>query len=581
MKATSKNYWDILKTGDNIIMNKGFNNTCLLPSRAIQYSGKSFRFTSGLKLIFLLGICLLFSFQVFSQDTRVKSSIDTSAIKIGDQIIYRITVDTDPTYLVVFPEDESFNPMEVVESLATDTNRLENRFRLIKEYALTQFDSGQYVIPQQRVFINDTPYFTDSLRVMVADVVVDTTKQKMFDIKPAMEVPGGFKISPWIWALLGLLIVGGILYYFLRRRKKKQEARKKLPPYERALMELQELDKSHLLENRQTKEYYSKLTEAVRRYLEDEVHLRAMESTTSELIHDLELRMERGELKLSREIINELKIILQRADLAKFANSHPDILTARGDRSKIEHVIVDTQAAIPEPSEEELLKDEEYRREQLKRRNQRRVILAVGVAILIIGLGITVLITTQGFSEARNLVFGNPTKQMLEGEWITSDYGDPSVTITTPRVLKRNDFEMPADSQAMLVGNETFTDGDPGQELFVFVNTMKFRQGVKFDLDKAVEGIYANLEERGAKNIIVKDEEYRTLQGEKGIKVFGTLEIENPKTGKVMSKEYVILNFAEKGGFQQITVIFDDENEFAAEIAGRITNSIEFDNTIN
>src|SRR5690606_16494744 len=112
----------------------------------------------------------------------------------------------------------------------------------------------------------------------------------------------------------------------------------------RALLELQQLDQSHLLENRQTKEYYSKLTEAVRRYIEDEVHLRAMESTTSELIAELELKAERGELNLSRPTINELKIILQRADLAKFANSRPDVITAKGDRSKVEHVINDTKA---------------------------------------------------------------------------------------------------------------------------------------------------------------------------------------------------------------------------------------------
>lgn len=558
-----------------------FKSTCFIFNCAVSYCWKHFGFDSALRSFFLSGFFILLSFYGYSQDSRVHASLDTSAIKIGDQVLYRITVDTEPSHLVVFPEDENFNPMEVVESLATDTSRLENRFRLIKEYYLTQFDSGQYAIPSQRVLINETPYFTDSLTVMVADVVVDTTKQKMYDIKPPMEVPSGFNISPWVWVLLGILLLGGILFYFLRRRKKKKEARKKLPPYERALMELQELDKSNLLENRQTKEYYSKLTEAVRRYLEDEVHLRAMESTTSELIHDLELRMERGELKLSREIIDELKVILQRADLAKFANSKPDILTARGDRSKIEHVIVDTRAAIPAPTEEELLKDEEYRREQLRLRNRRRVMLAVGAAVLVIGLATTVLITTQGFSALRNLVLGNPTKQLLQGEWITSDYGDPSVTVTTPRVLTRKDFEMPADSQAMLVGNETFTDGDLDEELFVFVNTVKFREGVKFDLKKAVDGIYANLEERGAKNIIVKEEEYTTLQGAKGIKVFGTLEIENPGKGEVFEKEYVILNFAEKGGFQQITVISDESDQFAGEIAGRIMDSVEFENTIN
>ncbi|HSP82333.1 MAG TPA: BatD family protein [Gillisia sp.] len=516
-----------------------------------------------------------------AQESKVKASVDTTSILIGDQVIYKITVETNPSNLVVFPEGETFNPMEVVESLTADTNRVENRFRLLKEYSLTQFDSGTYTIPSQRVLINDTPYFTDSIRIEVVDVVVDTTKQKMFAIKPPMEVPSGFSIPVWVWWFLGILLLAAALYFLLKRRKKILEARKQLPPYERALFELQELDKSHLLENRQTKEYYSKLTEAVRRYIEDEVHLRAMESTTSELIQDLELKMDRGELNLSRQTIDELKIILQRADLAKFANSRPDIITAKGDRSKIEHVINDTKAAIPEPTEEELLKDEEYRRAQLKRKNRRKIVLAVGVGILIIAVGVTAIVTTQGFSGLRNVVFGNPSKQLLQGEWITSDYGDPVVNITTPRVLKRGEIDIPREAQAMLVGSETFIDGDLAEDLYVVLSTVRFQEGVKFELKTAVEGVYANLEQKGAKNIIVKEEEFTTLEGAKGIKVFGTLELENPKNNNIQTKEYLILNFAEKGGFQQITVIFDAEDEFAEEIAGRIINSVEFENTGN
>ncbi|MEP6261345.1 MAG: DUF4381 domain-containing protein [Gillisia sp.] len=530
-------------------------------------------------------VFLLFFFlaviPVLAQDSKVNASVDTTSILIGDQLIYKITVETNPANLVVFPEGETFNPMEVVESITADTNRVENRFRLLKEYSLTQFDSGSYTIPRQQVLINNTPYFTDSIRIEVVDVVVDTTKQKMFAIKPPMEVPSGFSIPVWVWWFLAILLLAAALFFLLKRRKKILEARKQLPPYERALFELQELDKSHLLENRQTKEYYSKLTEAVRRYIEDEVHLRAMESTTSELIQDLELKMDRGELNLSRQTIDELKIILQRADLAKFANSRPDIITAKGDRSKIEHVINDTKAAIPEPTEEELLKDEQYRRARLKRKNRRKIVLAVGAGILIIAVGVTAIVTTQGFSGLRNVVFGNPSKQLLQGEWITSDYGDPVVNITTPRVLKRGEIDIPREAQAMLVGSETFIDGDLAEDLYVVLSTVRFQEGVKFELKTAVEGVYANLEQKGAKNIIVKEEEFTTLEGAKGIKVFGTLELENPKNNNIQTKEYLILNFAEKGGFQQITVIFDAEDEFAEEIAGRIINSVEFENTGN
>ena len=93
--------------------------------------------------------------------------------KIGEQITYSIQVETDSTNVVVFPEGQTFAPMEMVESLLADTTRLEKRFRLLKEYRLTQFDSGSYTIPQQRVMINDRVILTDSMRVEVADVAVE------------------------------------------------------------------------------------------------------------------------------------------------------------------------------------------------------------------------------------------------------------------------------------------------------------------------------------------------------------------------------------------------------------------------
>ncbi|CAM4081069.1 BatD family protein [Gillisia limnaea] len=556
-------------------------NTFIIKSKLPEM----FRFpevaTAAFQKILISTILIAASFSVFAQETKVSSAVDSTRIKIGEQIIYSIQVETDSTNLVVFPEGQTFNPLEVVESLQTDTSRIQNRFRLFKEYALTQFDSGRYTIPRQQVLVNDTPYFTDSILVEVANVVVDTTKQKMYSIKPAMEVPSGFQIPNWVWWFLGILVVIGLGYYFLRRRKKKQEAAKQLPPYERALFELQQLDQSQFLENRQTKEYYSKLTEAVRRYLEDEIHLRAMESTTSELIHDLEIKMEAGQLKLSRETIDELKRILQRADLAKFANSRPDIITAKGDRSKIEHVINDTKAAIPEPTEEELLKDEAYRIERLRKRKRKKIIYGVLAGVLLIAIAVTALITTKGYDYLKDSLLGNKTKELLEGEWIQSEYGDPLVSITTPRVLTRGIIDRPDEANEMLVGDETFIDGSLEKDLYVVVSTLKFQEGAKFDLNTVVEGVYANLEKKGAKNIIVKDEKYSTIQGVEGVKVFGTLELEDPASKRAVKKEYIILNFGVNQGFQQITVIFDEQDPFAEEIANRIMNSVEFENPTN
>jgi hypothetical protein len=52
-----------------------------------------------------------------------------------------------------------------------------------QKYGLTQFDSGKYTIPSIKILINSKSYMTDSIAVEVANVTVDTLKQKMFDIK--------------------------------------------------------------------------------------------------------------------------------------------------------------------------------------------------------------------------------------------------------------------------------------------------------------------------------------------------------------------------------------------------------------
>ena len=43
----------------------------------------------------------------------------------------------------------------MIESYAIDTSKIRTVQAYLKEYALTQFDSGHYSIPRQKVIIND------------------------------------------------------------------------------------------------------------------------------------------------------------------------------------------------------------------------------------------------------------------------------------------------------------------------------------------------------------------------------------------------------------------------------------------
>src|SRR5699024_50959 len=154
-----------------------------------------------------------------------------------EQIRYRISVETDSSNTVVFPEGQTFSPLEMVEAYKIDTSNIDSRLRLLREYALTKFDSGTYVIPPQRISINDRQVLTDSFAVEVQGVAVDTTKQKMYPIKPSLDVPAPFRFPTWIWWVLGsLAVTGAIAWAVLKLLKKKEEAKKNIPPFEKAML---------------------------------------------------------------------------------------------------------------------------------------------------------------------------------------------------------------------------------------------------------------------------------------------------------------------------------------------------------
>ncbi|SEK73031.1 hypothetical protein SAMN04487910_0967 [Aquimarina amphilecti] len=529
------------------------------------------------KILFMI---FFLAFAGFHGSAQVATSIDSTSIKIGEEIRYKMQVEVDSTEIVIFPEGQTFSPLEVIESYKTDTTKNGNKFNLIKEYALTQFDSGHYTIPRQKVMVGDFAFLTDSLEIEVRDVVVDTTKQKMFEIKPLVDVDASFlnwKKYLW-WILVPLLLIVLIAFFVLRRKRRKEAKEDELPPYERAILALQRIDASQLLEQDSHKEYYSQLSETARKYIDEEVYDHAMESTTDELIARLDEEIKTGSLNLDKHTIEELKSVLKTADMAKFAKSKPDIGTAKADRNVIEKVINETKEAIPEPTEEELLADEEYRKTVAEKKLRRRIIFGSIAGVGVIAITLMIFIFVKGYDIVKDSILGHPTKELADTEWVSSAYGAPPVTVSTPKVLIRNNFQLTEEQKQILKGNETFVYGSLVGNFFISVSTIQYNEKTEVDLNKIVEGVVGNFESQGAKNITVKDEEYETLGGAKGIKVFGNLEVVNTLTKKEQKNDYLMLNFAENGGFQQIMVVYDKEDRYAKEVAQRIINSVELRN---
>ncbi|EGV43831.2 hypothetical protein BZARG_3026 [Bizionia argentinensis JUB59] len=482
---------------------------------------------------------------------------------------------------MVFPEGQTFSPLEVIESYKTDTTKRDAKFNLIKKYGLTQFDSGAFTIPAQKIIINDKVIFTDSLNVRVNPVIVDTLKQGLYAIKPIISVDK----SPSNWwkilliILMVLAAVTALLYWFVWRKKPLTEEEKiaALPPYDRAKLALQQLDEHRYLEEDAYKEYYSELTFAIRRYLDEKVYDRALESTTDELISRLRLLKDGNQIDLSLETIKNLESIFKRADLVKFAKSLPDKELAKFDRATIDKEIDLVRAVLPEPNEEEKLLDEQYKEAQERKKKRRKIIIS---AFVVVGLLIATFVGfgfKYGFTYVKDTIFCNNSLELLEGTWVRSDYGFPPITITTPEVLKRIQQDSIKDENAP-VEYTTFNYGDLGNNLNITLNTAILKNQKPEDsinLVAVAEKSIQDLERRGITNIFVKNEKFTTPNNAEGLKTFGTASFPIGSSDSFVKGEYILLHFTAEKVIQQIIIAWQKDDEYAAEMVERIINSVE------
>jgi len=527
-------------------------------------------------------LCLFFfSLMAFSQTSpKILSEVDTTFIKIGEQIKFTVTVEADSTDQVIFPDGQTFSPLETVEAYATDTTRKKDRLTLQKIYALTQFDSGSYKLPAQRIDINGVGYFTDSLQVNVATVPVDTLNQKMYDIKELMVVDKSG--SAWwkilLGILIGLLVLGGVLYWFVFRKKPLTEEEKValLPPYDRALIELKKLENSKYLIQDEYKQYYTELTNIVRSYLEEDVHVTALESTTDELIEKLEMLKDAGELKIDDDTLIQFKRILQTADLVKFAKSRPETSVAEQHRKSIEQIVIKTHDALPEPTEEELLEQEEYR-EELERKEQRKKwIFASGIAAGVLLIALASVAAYYGPRNVWDTVTRQKTKILLDKDWIASSYGFPPISLETPEVLVRQEIRLPPEQQAAVKELQVFAYQSPNNSIAINTTSLSMANPEEeSDFEKSIETLLKGLEKKGVKNIITKQEEFTTITGVTGIKVYGSGKFPMPDSNETARGEYNILLFGGKGFQQQVMITWLSDDPYAQEIVNRILRTIE------
>lgn len=522
----------------------------------------------------------------FCANAQIKTSVDSTSIKIGEELIISFKVETDSLKNVAFPETKSFGALEVIENYKTDTLIEESKVALIKQYGLTQFDSGTYTIPQQKILVGNKTLLSDSIEINVLSIKVDTTKQKLYDIKPILQVKKPSLKKTILNCLLILIAIIAIIsiafYYWSKRELKTKNTSLSLPPYELAKLALLKLNEEKAFENDEVKEFYSDLTLILRKYLNDKVYKHSLESTTDELLLKLNDLNKSNKISLDEESIKNIEATLKRADLVKFAKSKPNIEMVRMDKKAILNEIESVKSGLPEPTKEEIENTIEYKLALQKKRKQKRL---KQVLFGIIASALIILVSSSffyGFNNVKDTVLRNPSMLLLKKDWVSSEYGAPGIIIETPAPLSRKNFDSISNNSNDLKSKVFYYNAD-NVPLKIIVKSSKTEssganegeQRGSIDLIEIAENELNALEADGASNILTKTEQFITPNGQEGLKTFGPMNYRFNSAEETISAEFIILGFSTDSLLQQLIIIWDKEDAYADEISNRIIASVE------
>lgn len=279
-----------------------------------------------MKRLFFLMLLVAGTMHSVAQVT-VEARIDSIEMFVGQQVHVSVKATAPSGAEVSFPAyqpQQMIAPgVEYVSATGVNVCGIDNGMsEFSKVYTLTSFDSKLYYLPPFSVDVDGKAYKSKSLALKVLSVPVDTTNmEKFFGPKDVQDNPFSWNENGWsqtFWLSVFTLLLSIIGFYlYLRLRDNKPiiapiRMVKRLLPHQKAMMEIERIKADKMVTSENQKEYYTKLTDTIRKYIEERYGFRAMEMTSREIIDRLTARQDENAL-------GELKLLFETADLVKFA----------------------------------------------------------------------------------------------------------------------------------------------------------------------------------------------------------------------------------------------------------------------
>jgi len=308
---------------------------------------------------------------------QVTARIEPIEMAIGQQAQVLLTVEAGEGDRVEWPvlhQRQMLVPgVEIINTQHPTYNTM--------QITLTSFDGSLYHLPSFKVKVNGKEMATNELALKVMEVEVDTTKMEQFyGPKDVQDNP--FQWSDWapaFWLSVLMLVLIALSYYlYLRLRDNKPiitriKIVKRLLPHQKAMKEIEQIKADKMVTSENQKEYYTKLTDTLRKYIEERYGFSAMEMTSAEIIDRL--------MQTDQQSLDELRQLFMTADLVKFAKY--STMINENDANLVNAIDFINQTKQENQPTEEVQKPQLSEADQRSQKQRRVLQVAIGAIAVV------------------------------------------------------------------------------------------------------------------------------------------------------------------------------------------------------
>ncbi|MBR3730342.1 MAG: hypothetical protein IKN08_05460 [Bacteroidales bacterium] len=265
-----------------------------------------------------------------AQDVEVEGKVESTDVQVGKPFTLNLSLKVPYGWFVEwndFTTDTLSEQLDIIKRSDVErTADADSNVIVKQQLTLMTFDTGQVQVPPialkyARSFddANRLKAYTDPIDLYSTTIAVDTTLAYKPIVEPIAAPVQMKEVFPWILAVLLLALAAFGIWYWRRHRKTKVDADGNIvrgpviPPYDKAVGDLETLRQQKLWQSGKVKEYYSSLTDIAREYIEGQFGVNAVEMTTDDILEEIK------PLHFSQETYDKLKDTMEVADLVKFA----------------------------------------------------------------------------------------------------------------------------------------------------------------------------------------------------------------------------------------------------------------------